>query len=123
MMNWIIKLSPQCVDAPEILVLSAHGARLSINEDVLELSLLEDGDILSADAIDHPLLRGSEIRRRGDVIEIDAMLFPISLDQTDAAACFPEPIIATQDGLIPLPSQISSISESVVETKENLREN
>lgn len=104
-MNWEISLSPVVFDAPEQLDLATHGAVLSVNGAELDLSFLADGDTLPAGAIDHPLLQGAEIRRLGGVIEIDGLLFPISPSQTDPAACFPEPIIATGDGPIPLPPQ------------------
>ena len=117
-MNWKITLSPQCVDTPDRLALVADGAVLSINGAALDLSFLADGDTLPAGAIDHPLLQRSEIRCHGGQIEIDGLLFPISLNQTDPAACFPEPIIVTGDGPIPLPPQFPPEPEPAPEPEQ-----
>lgn len=104
-MNWEIILSPLCVDAPEPLSLSVNGAVLTANGAALDLSLLADGDTLPSGAIEHPLFLGAEIHRHGGLIEVYGLQFPISLNQTDSAACFPEPITVTGDGPIPLPPQ------------------
>lgn len=105
MMRFHITLHPQIADDRAPLVPEKQGAGLSLNGELLDLAILGDGDTLPAGAIDHPLLRYAEIRRVGDVIEVDALLFPISPSQTDPAACFPEPILVTDDGPIQLPPQ------------------
>ncbi|WP_341667331.1 hypothetical protein [Alcaligenes sp. SDU_A2] len=117
-MNWNMILSPQGCDSPQALVLAAHGATLLINGAVLDLSFLGDGDTLPAGAIDHPLLQSAEIRRQGDTIEIDGLLFPISLNQTDPTACFPEPIFVTGDGPITLPPQFPPEPEPTPEPEQ-----
>lgn len=110
-MNIKICLKPQCVDDWEQLALVREGTMLGINGAGLDLSFLAEGDTLPAGSIDHPLLHGAEIRCRGDVIEIDALLFQISPACTDPAACFPKPILASEDGPIQLPPQASPVSE------------
>lgn len=117
-MNWKITLTPQCVDTPAALDLVSDGATVSINDADLDLSFLGDGDTLPRGAIDHPLLQGAEIRRQGDQIEIDGLLFSISLNQTDSAACFPEPITVTGDGPIPLPPQFPPEPEPTPEPEQ-----
>ncbi len=107
MTTFKLNLCPVAVADPEPMAIALIGRALSINGAALDLSFLADGDTVPAGAIDHPLLQRAEVRRQGDQIEIDGLLFPISLSQTDPAACFPEPIIVTGDGPIQLPPQFS----------------
>ena len=111
MTKFHIHLNPQCADGWRPVELEKRGAALLLSGEALDLAFLGDGDTLPAGAIDHPLLRGAEIRRVGEMIEIDALLFPISLSQTDPAACFPEPILVTTDGPIQLPPQAPPVPE------------
>ena len=105
-MDFIIKLSPQVpVGAVQELYLERLGNVLKINEDELDLSFMSLGDVLPAGAIDHPILKQATITRGADSIQIDQVLFHIAADQTDPAACFPEPILVTQNGPVALPSQ------------------
>lgn len=117
-MNIKLVLHPRACDNLTPTLLERAGEALFIYSRRLDLSFLADGDTLRRGAIDHPLLRGAEIRRVGDVIEIDGLLFPISLNQTDPAACFPEPIIVTGDGPIPLPPQFPPEPEPAPEPEQ-----
>lgn len=105
-MNFIIKLCPQVpVGTAQKISLERSGTILRINEEELDLSFMSLGDVLPAGAIEHPLLKQATITRRADSIEIDQLLFQITADQTDPAACFPEPIVVSEDGPVTLPAQ------------------
>lgn len=105
-MNFNITLSPQVpVGAVQEVSLERLGTILKINEEELDLSFMSPGDVLPAGAIDHPLLKQATITRQADHIEIDQLLFPIAADQTDPAACFPEPVAVDEDGPVVLPAQ------------------
>lgn len=118
-MKWKIILMPQVVTQdPEVLVLAVAGATLSIGGEVLDLSFMQIGDVLPEGAIDHPLLDRSEIRCTSDGVEISRLVFQISADQTDLAACFPEPVIVNNDGPIPLPSQFPSALKAQITESE-----
>lgn len=101
-----ITLSPQ-VPSGEVVVLriERQGAVLVLNGEPLDLSFMAPGDTLPAGAIDHPLLTNAEIKRTDDGLEIDGLLFHIDAMQTDPAACFPDPVIITHDGVVALPAQ------------------
>lgn len=96
-----IKLIPQVRDDIQ-LALERRGDLILVNGVEFDLSFLSDGDELPASAIEHDLLRTGIISRRGAVISCD-ILFPISSEQTDSAACFPQPILVMDDGPIQLP--------------------
>lgn len=101
-----LKLSPQIPCGEVIpLVVERKGATITINGDALDLSFMQPGDSLPAGAIDHPLLESAAIERNTTGLLIGGLIFPISAGQTDPAACFPEPILVTEDGPIPLPPQ------------------
>ncbi|MCC9163128.1 hypothetical protein ABE441_06915 [Alcaligenes aquatilis] len=105
-MNIIIKLCPQVpVGTAQKLNLERLGTILKINEQELDLSFLSPGDVLPAGAIEHPLLKQATVTRHADSIEIDGLLFHIAADQTAPAACFPEPVVISEDGLVVLPEQ------------------
>lgn len=94
-----ITLSPQVSEAPA-LDLSVAGSTLTINGDTLDLSDLQEGDALHAEAIDHPAVVGL-VRMTGGVIQI-RLVFPIRPGAPDEAR-FPEPIIVTANGPVALP--------------------
>ncbi|WHQ44499.1 hypothetical protein [Alcaligenes faecalis] len=105
-MNFIIKLCPQVpVGTAQKMSLERLGTLLKINEEALDLSFMSPGDVLPAGAIEHPLLKQATVTRHVDSIEIDQLLFQIAADQTDPAACFPEPFVISEDGLVALPAQ------------------
>ncbi|WP_394064547.1 hypothetical protein [Alcaligenes sp. WGS1538] len=111
MIEFNIKLTPQVRDDVSVLVLAKKGEILILQDLALDLSFLADGDILPAGAIEHPLLSEAQIRRRGNLLEVDALVFPINPDCTDPVACFPEPVHVVQDGPISLPDQGLTIQE------------
>ena len=107
-MNFIIKLSPQVPVGPvQSLHLERLGEILKINGEDLDLSFMSPGDHLPAGSIEHPVLKDATIMRHEDNIQIDQLLFQIAADQTDPAACFPEPLQITEDGPVKLPSQLA----------------
>lgn len=101
-----LKLSPQipCGEAAP-LVVERRGQALVLNGEVLDLSFMSPGDLLPVGAIDHPLLKSATIERNETSLLIDGLLFHIDARQTDPAACFPEPVIITDDGVVALPAQ------------------
>lgn len=105
MISWRIILRPLIVRPEEDLSLSAKvaGATIFINGAPLDLSPMQDGDVLPRGAVASPMIRG-EIRRTGDVIEIP-LTFPIVFDAPEAAR-FPAPILLTSDGPVPLPPKV-----------------
>ncbi|XJC80007.1 hypothetical protein ACHFCA_35565 (plasmid) [Delftia tsuruhatensis] len=108
-MNFIIKLCPQVpVDMVQKISLERSGTILKINQEELDLSFMSPGDVLPAGAIEHPLLKQASVTRHADSVEIDQLLFHIAADQTDPAACFPEPVVISEDGLVALPEQCRS---------------
>lgn len=101
-----LKLSPQipCGEAVP-LVVERRGQALVLNGEVLDLSFMSPGDLLPVGAIDHPLLKSATIERNETGLLIDGLLFHIAANQTDPAACFPEPVIISHDGVVALPAQ------------------
>lgn len=87
------------------LTLVRQGEKITINGEVLDLSFMRPGDSLPAGSIEHPLLGGASVIRDETGILIDGLLFHIAADQTDPAACFPEPVVIVEDGIVPLPVQ------------------
>lgn len=105
-MNFIIKLCPQVpVGMVQKISLERSGTILKINQEELDLSFMSPGDVLPAGAIEHPLLKQASVTRHADSVEIDQLLFHIAADQTDSSACFPEPIVISEDGVVALPAQ------------------
>lgn len=102
-MTWHITLAAIRMDGT--LTLSAAGDVLTINGDELDLSALEDGDVLEGGAVEHPLVSSVDpIRRMGAMIHITVLLptgFP-----APAAARFAAPIEVTEDGPIAVPSGV-----------------
>lgn len=87
------------------LVIERHGKTLFLNGESLDLSSMCLGDFLPAGAIDHPLLKSASVACEETGILIDGLLFPIDANQTDPAACFPEPVVIERDGVVSLPAQ------------------
>lgn len=101
-----LKLSPQVpYGDPSPLVVERQGEILFLNAEALDLSFMEPGDSLPSGSIDHPLLGSATIERDESGFLIDGLLFQIDAGQTDPAACFPEPVIISHDGVVALPAQ------------------
>lgn len=102
-MTWHITLAPIRMDGT--LTLSAVGDVLTINGDDLDLSALDDGDVLDGGAVDHPLVSSVDpIRRVGGMIHITVLL-PTGYPAAEAAR-FAAPIEVTEDGPIAVPSGV-----------------
>jgi hypothetical protein len=100
-MTWHINLSPIRMDGT--LALSAAGNVLTINGEDLDLSALEDGDVLPFGAVDHPMIAG-DITKEGGQITVTVLLphgWPAPED-----ARFADPISVTEDGPIALPAGV-----------------
>jgi hypothetical protein len=76
------------------------GSTITINGLSLDLSPLEDGDQISAEATGCASVE-DVISRTGDTITV-RLLFPIRPDAPDTAK-YPAPIIVAQDGPVELP--------------------
>ena len=115
-----LKLIPQ-VPIGEVAPLTVvrQGEKLNINGEVLDLAFMEQGDSLPSGSIDHPLLSDALIEKGDNGILIEGLLFYIASDQTDPAACFPEPVVITQDGPVFLPSQLAPPSPPLVQEPED----
>lgn len=101
-----ILLTPQVPNGGVMpLSLERKGEALIINGELLDLSFMEVGDTLPPGSIDHPLLASAEIKSTSEGLEINSLLFHIDARQTDPAACFPDPVIVTEDGVVALPAQ------------------
>lgn len=74
---------------------------LELNGDVLDVSILADGDALPAGAVDSPFVVGP-ITREGDDYHLTLML-PHGANAPEDRR-FPAPIVATADGNISLPN-------------------
>jgi hypothetical protein len=94
-----LTLAPQVSLRPALTV-TAVGQTLIVCGDAIDLSPLEEGDILPVEAVDHPSI-ADKVRRKGWVIDV-TLLFPIRAD-APAAARFPAPITVTADGQVDLP--------------------
>lgn len=116
-MKMTLNLRPQVpIGEVRTLVVERQGQTLRLNSESLDLSFMRPGDYLPAGSIEHPLLGGASVIRDETGILIDGLLFHIAVDQADAAACFPEPILVTEDGPIPLPPQFPPEPEPVSES-------
>ncbi|EKU29884.1 hypothetical protein N879_04215 [Alcaligenes sp. EGD-AK7] len=105
-MNITLVLTPQVpIGDVAPLTVVRQGEKITINGEVLDLSFMEQGDSLPAGSIEHPLLGGASVIRDETGILIDGLLFHIAASQTDPAACFPEPVIISHDGVVALPAQ------------------
>lgn len=102
-----ILLSPQVPSGSvKTLVLERRGDVLIVNGERLDLSFMAVGDTLQPGAIKHPLLEMAKIARTDDGITVEGVIFHIDEMQTDPAACFPDPVIITHDGVVALPAQV-----------------
>ncbi|MGG5142817.1 hypothetical protein [Alcaligenes ammonioxydans] len=105
-MKMTLNLRPQVpIGEVRTLVVERQGQTLRLNSESLDLSFMCPGDYLPAGSIEHPLLGGASVIRDETGILIDGLLFHIAADQTDPAACFPEPVVIVEDGIVPLPAQ------------------
>lgn len=93
-----ITLVPKRRDTPLIAVRS--GDVLILNGEAFDLSPLQEGDELPADAIASDLLAGPVSRHAG-TLQLTLVL-PIGANAPDDAR-FPQPLEGVPDGVIPLP--------------------
>lgn len=94
----VITFSPQRRD--DVLTVSKTGNVLTINGRALDLSVIPDGAILPAGAVDCEWITGP-IERRDGMLHL-TLLLPHGPSPSQAVA-FPEPITVTEDGPIALP--------------------
>lgn len=93
-----INLSPQIRhDALEVF---KAGDKLTINGEVFDFTQLPEGAVLPASAVDCEFIIG-DLRRQDGELHL-TMLLPIGSD-AGHEACFPEPIVNQEDGLIKFP--------------------
>lgn len=105
-MKMTLNLRPQVpIGEVRTLVIERQGKTLRLNSESLDLSFMRPGDYLPVGSIEHPLLGGASIICDETGVVIDGLLFHIAADQTDPAACFPEPVVIVEDGIVPLPAQ------------------
>ena len=95
----IISFSPQRRD--DTLVVSKSDDVLTINGDVIDLSVIPDGATLPASAIDNEWIVGNVDRIDG-ILQV-TLILPHGRNPSRAVA-FPDPITVTEDGLIELPA-------------------
>jgi hypothetical protein len=95
----MIYLSPQ-FNALPALALSVAGDTITINGEDLDLSPMEDGDTLDAEAVDTPYIQEA-IRKEAGVLHV-TVLFPLRYGAPDEAKS-PVPITVTEDGPVTLP--------------------
>lgn len=93
-----ISFAPQRRDGTLDVV--TDGDTLTINGDVLDLSALPDGSTLPAGAVACAWIVGP-VARIGGVLHL-TLLLPHGPDPSPAVA-YPEPIIVTEDGPVPVP--------------------
>lgn len=98
-MAWHITLSPQFGEMAA-LAITVAGDTITINGDDLDLSPLEDGDVLDREAVDSPFLV-DDVRKLVATIHI-TLLFPLRHGAPEAAR-FPAPISMAADGPVALP--------------------
>ena len=93
------QLTPQARE-DTVMQISVTGDTLIINGCYLDFAPLQEGATLPMGAINCPLVAGDVKRENGRLIV--PILLLIGPDASEAA-CFPEPIIVTQDGPVELP--------------------
>lgn len=93
-----IRFSPQRRNGT--LEVAKSGDMLTINGDVLDLSVVPDGATLPASAVACEWIAGP-IERIGGEIHL-TLLLPHG-PHPSAAVAFPDPIIVTEDGPVPVP--------------------
>lgn len=94
----IISFQPQRRD--DTLALNKAGDALTINGDIIDLSIIPDGATLPAGAIDNEWIVGP-IERIDGVLHLTVLL-PHGLNPSRAVA-FPEPIVINEDGPVAVP--------------------
>jgi len=108
-MTWTIGLSPSArlPDSTASLALSVEGARILINDHVLDLSFMEEGDRIDREAISGEgaeLILGP-ITLAGGTFRI-TLIFPYDPKTASPAQLFPAPIVVTTDGPVTLPGPL-----------------
>jgi hypothetical protein len=93
-----ITFTPQRRD--DALVVSKSGDMLTINGAPFDFSVIPDGEILPASAVDCEFITG-DIERVGGVLRL-TLILPNSANASEAAR-FPEPLINPADGVLELP--------------------
>ncbi len=116
-MTWQISFSP-CAALPgeaTPLTLDVQGASIVINGNELDLSFLEEGDRIDPDAISgegSELIRGP-ISLVDGTLRITLLLLYDKATATDAQR-FPEPVIVTGDGSVPVPVPVPGTMPAAV---------
>jgi hypothetical protein len=96
----IINFSPILWDAP--LSMSVAGDTLTINGEPFDFSLLDEGDLLPADAVESDFINSPVTRSGGEIVV--TVLLPIPSDASEAQR-FPEPV-TFESGQVPLPAGV-----------------
>ena len=94
-----ITFSPVRGDTP--LVIDRQGDTLTLNGDLLDLSVVPDGATLPAEAVASPFLAGP-ITRKDGILHLTLALAHGA--QAPEETRFPEPITLTEDGPVDLPA-------------------
>ncbi len=106
MASFHITLKPVVALAVQPLALSVVLGNLTINGETLDLTFMQEGDVLPIGAIEHPLLEGASISLQDGVFFVEGMVFHLSDTMHDQASCFPEAILLVGDGDAALPLQV-----------------
>lgn len=97
----IINLSPVRMD--ETITVIRQGDVLTVNGEDFDFGPLSDGSTLPAEAIGSDHFAGP-VKRIGSELHLTLRL-PHGANPSHAMA-FPEPIIMTTDGVVPLPAEV-----------------
>ena len=93
-----LTLSPQ--SRSDALEVHKAGDKITVNGEEFDFTQLPEGAFLPASAVDCEFIIGDVSRQDGELHL--TLLLPISAD-AGHEACFPEPIVNPEDGLIKLP--------------------
>jgi hypothetical protein len=96
----VINFSPLRWD--QELSLSVSGDVLTINGEPFDFSLLDEGDLLPAEAVESEFINSPVTRTDGEIVV--TVLLPIPSDASDAQR-FPEPV-TVESGEVPLPAGV-----------------
>ena len=99
-----ISFSPQRSDAT--LKVTKVGETLKIGTKTFDFSVIPEGGILPAEAVDSEYVAG-DVRREGGQLKL-TLLLPHGADPSPAV-CFPEPLINPADGVLPLPTDATEV--------------